>query len=98
MCSGHSKEHFKTNLTEYWGGGGVHGRSSYLPDYRLGPSGCNQPPFYYANRGRLSPHWRSLAEQFHWKTKQFSFTQVNEQKGCVMNDTFDDFDDKKTYS
>ena len=31
-CSGHSKEHFKTNLAEYWGGG-VHGRSSYLPDY-----------------------------------------------------------------
>ncbi len=21
-CSGHSKEHFKTNLAEYWGGGG----------------------------------------------------------------------------
>ena len=31
-CSGRSKEHFKTNLAEYWGGGGVHGRSSYLPD------------------------------------------------------------------
>ena len=21
-CSAHSKEHFKTNLAEYWGGGG----------------------------------------------------------------------------
>ena len=31
-CSGHVKEHFKTNLAEYWGGGGVHGRSSYHPD------------------------------------------------------------------
>ena len=30
-CLGHSKEHFKTNLAEYWEGG-VHGRSSYLPD------------------------------------------------------------------
>ena len=33
-CSAHSKEHFKTNLAEYWGGGGCTvGRSSYLPDY-----------------------------------------------------------------
>ena len=32
-CSGHSTEHFKTNLAEYWGWGGVHGMSSYLPDY-----------------------------------------------------------------
>ena len=29
-CSAHSKKHFKTNLAEYWGG--MHGRSSYLPD------------------------------------------------------------------
>ena len=32
-CLAHSKEHFKTNLAEYLEGGGVHGRSSYLPDY-----------------------------------------------------------------
>ena len=31
-CSAHSKKHFKTNLAEYWGEG-VHGRSSYFPDY-----------------------------------------------------------------
>ena len=34
-CSRHSKEHFKTNLAEYWGRGwglGVPGRSGYLPD------------------------------------------------------------------
>ena len=31
-CSAHSKKHFKTNLAEYWGEG-VHGRSSYVPDY-----------------------------------------------------------------
>ena len=30
-CSAHSKEHFKTNLAEYWWEGeGLHGRSSYL--------------------------------------------------------------------
>ena len=35
-CSAHSnsKEHFRTNLFEYWGRG-VHGRSSYLPAYLL---------------------------------------------------------------
>ena len=31
-CSAHSKKHFKTNLAEYWGEGGGHGRSIYLPD------------------------------------------------------------------
>ena len=36
-CSGHSKEHFKTNLAEYWGRE-VHGRSSYLPDYGQCPT------------------------------------------------------------
>ena len=34
-CSAHSKEHFKTNLAEYWRG--VHGRSSCLPDYHAVP-------------------------------------------------------------
>ena len=31
----HSKEQCKTSLAEYWGGGGVHGRSIYLSDYHF---------------------------------------------------------------
>ena len=37
LCSGHPKAHSETIVESSWeGGGGVHGRSSGLPDYLNG--------------------------------------------------------------
>ena len=78
-CSAHSKKHFKTNLVEYWGGR-VHGRSSYLPDYKYpGVTTIKAREKWRRFFLRISrTHWESLLKEESLKKKRIRL------KICIM--------------